>query len=101
MGRNNDNSAISVLTFEVLATSDDIEMPYESANATTSSISEITDETLSLDAPTNSDTPQSYESMKVDDLRTIVITQKLASKEDARKLKKPELLALLKNKVTM
>lgn len=94
-GLNNDNSSISVLAFEVLSTSDS-DRGNEHSTATTSSISEITDETLSLDAPTTSDTPQSYESMKVDDLRTIVTTQKLTSKEDARKLKKPELLALLK-----
>jgi len=88
-----EHSSVSVFAFEVLGTSGEVHMPYESANATTSSISEITDETLSLDTL---NTTQSYDSMKVDDLRTIVISQNLASKEDARKLKKPELLSLLK-----
>ena len=94
-GLNNENSSISVLSFEVLSTSDN-DTGNEHSTATNSSISEITDETLSLDAPTKTDTHQTYESMKVDDLRTIVISQNLASKEDSRKLKKPELLALLK-----
>jgi hypothetical protein len=94
-GLNNENSSISVLSFEVLSTSD-TDTGNEHSTATNSSISEITDETLSLDAPTKTDTHQTYESMKVDDLRTIVISQNLASKEDSRKLKKPELLALLK-----
>lgn len=37
-----------------------------------------------------------YESMKVDDLRKIVADLNLAVKDEAKKLKKPELLALLK-----
>jgi hypothetical protein len=93
MDNEHQHSSVSVFAFEVLGTSGEVHMPYESANATTSSISEITDETLSLDTL---NTTQSYDSMKVDDLRTIVISQNLASKEDARKLKKPELLSLLK-----
>ena len=90
------DSCVSVLAFEVLDHSH-----AEHEVATTSSISEITDETLSLDAPsihdvTQQHTSHSYESMKVDDLRAIVTAQNLASKEDSKKLKKPELLALLK-----
>ena len=39
-----------------------------------------------------------YEQMKVDDLRKVVTDLNLAVKDDAKKLKKPELLALLKSK---
>ena len=97
MEMENGDSSVSVLAFEVLSTGD-VEQHNESASATTSSISEITDETLSLDATSSVSTitTQSYESMKVDDLRTTVATKNLVSKEDAKKLKKPELLALLK-----
>jgi len=98
MNMNDEQMSVSVLAFEVLGTS---HSDIEHENATTSSISEITDETLSLDAhhkndATEENTSQSFDSMKVDDLRTTVISQNLASKEDAKKLKKPELLALLK-----
>ena len=37
-----------------------------------------------------------YEHMKVDDLRKVVSDKSLASKEEVKKLKKPELIALLK-----
>ncbi len=50
-------------------------------------ITEITDEPLTLAA---------YEQMKVDDLRKIVADKMLATKEEVKKLKKPELLLLLK-----
>ena len=78
MGMDNGDSSVSVLAFEVLSTGD-VEQNNESATATTSSISEITDETLSLDATSSvsTTTTQSYESMKVDDLRTTVATQNL------------------------
>jgi hypothetical protein len=39
-----------------------------------------------------------YEQMKVDDLRKVVLDLNLAGKDEAKKLKKPELLILLKNK---
>ena len=66
MGMDNGDSSVSVLAFEVLSTGD-VEQNNESSTATTSSISEITDETLSLDATSSvsTTTTQSYESMKV------------------------------------
>lgn len=93
------------ISFEVL--------PFESgseghssaiASASESSITEIIDE-LSSDAP-SSDAPSSdahsssdapsTEQMKVDDLRKLITDKNLATKEEAKKLKKPELLLLLK-----
>ena len=47
------------------------------------------------DTGTETGTP-SYEQMKVDDLRKVVADKGLASKEEIKKLKKPELLVLLK-----
>jgi len=41
--------------------------------------------------------PVQYDSLKVDDLRKTVVDQALATKEEAKKLKKNELLALLKS----
>jgi hypothetical protein len=41
-------------------------------------------------------TKESYEQMKVDDLRKIVTDKNLSTKEEVKKLKKPELLLLLK-----
>lgn len=41
-------------------------------------------------------TKESYEQMKVDDLRKIVTDKNLCTKEEGKKLKKPELLVLLK-----
>ena len=91
--------SVSVLAFEVLSSSGDADDINTNSN---SSISEITDETLSLELTTlnengvTTETVHSYESMKVDDLRATVTSQNLASREDARKLKKPELISLLK-----
>jgi len=51
------------------------------------------------DAMTHTDAAKTdiiYDSMKVDDLRKIVADLNLAVKDEAKKLKKPELLALLK-----
>ena len=42
------------------------------------------------------DATPSYEQMKVDDLRKVVADKGLATKEEVKKLKKPELLVLLK-----
>jgi acetylglutamate kinase len=56
----------------------------------TSSITEITDEPANLVEST------SYEQMRVDDLRKVVSDKNLATKEEVKKLKKPELLLLLK-----
>jgi hypothetical protein len=61
-----------------------------------SSITEIIDESLNLIPTTTPSTEQSYEQMKVDELRKIVSDKNLASKEEVKKLKKPELLVLLK-----
>jgi len=44
----------------------------------------------------DTDATPSYEQMKVDDLRKVVADKGLASKEEIKKLKKPELLVLLK-----
>ena len=41
-------------------------------------------------------TKESYEQMKVDDLRKIVTDKNLSTKDEVKKLKKPELLLLLK-----
>ena len=52
---------------------------------------------VDLNAPvdlTKSDV--NYEQMKVDDLRKIVADKNLATKDEVKKLKKPELLILLK-----
>lgn len=49
-----------------------------------------------LDAAAAADATPSYEQMKVDDLRKVVADKGLASKEEVKKLKKPELLVLLK-----
>ena len=51
----------------------------------------VTDSTVS-----DATKPESYEQMRVDDLRKIVSDKNLASKDDVKKLKKPELLVLLK-----
>lgn len=44
----------------------------------------------------DADATPSYEQMKVDDLRKVVADKGLAPKEEVKKLKKPELLVLLK-----
>ena len=66
------------------------ELQDESAN-----ILKVVDLNTSVDL-TKADV--SYEQMKVDDLRKIVLDFTLASKDEVKKLKKPELLTLLKNK---
>ena len=58
---------------------------------TTSTITDITDETLPLE-----NKEEDVNSMKVDDLRKVVVDRQLTSKDEAKKLKKPELLALIK-----
>ena len=40
--------------------------------------------------------PVNYDSMKIEELRKIVTDRNLATKEESKKLKKPELLSLLK-----
>ena len=67
-------------------------------NTSASSISEITEETLTLnlEQPAEDSEPASYESMKVDELRKIVSDKNLSTKDEVKKLKKPELLLLLK-----
>lgn len=79
---------VSVLAFDVVHNDND------SQNNTTSSITEITDSIVDLGE--GSDSTPHYETMKVDDLRTAVVSNNLTSKDDAKKLKKSELLALLK-----
>jgi len=73
-----------------------------------SSITEITDETVNIVStvvpttfepttyePTTYE-PTTYEQMKVDELRKVATDKNLASKEEIKKMKKPELLGLLK-----
>jgi uncharacterized protein YjbI with pentapeptide repeats len=74
---------IEQITFVEL-TSSDTSAPQ------TSSITEITDESANLVDAT------AYEQMRVDDLRRVASDKHLASKEEVKKLKKPELLQLLK-----
>ena len=80
---------VSVLAFEVVDNNN-----VSQHNTNSSSITEITEDIVDLGGENNS-TPN-YETMKVDDLRTAVVSNSLATKDDAKKLKKPELLALLK-----
>lgn len=80
---------VSVLAFEIVDNNN-----VSQHNTNSSSITEITEDIVDLGGEDNS-TPN-YETMKVDDLRTAVVTNSLATKDDAKKLKKPELLTLLK-----
>lgn len=80
---------VSVLAFEVVDNNN-----VSQHNTNSSSITEITEDIVELGGEDNS-TPN-YETMKVDDLRTAVVSNSLATKDDAKKLKKPELLTLLK-----
>jgi hypothetical protein len=78
------------------------ELTTEGAGASEAdtSIIEIMDDTLNLvnllNVGTDATKSESYEQMRVDDLRKIVSDKNLATKEDVKKLKKPELLVLLK-----
>ena len=74
---------IEQITFVELTSSD-------TSAQKTSSITEITDESANLVDAT------AYEQMRVDDLRRVASDKHLASKEEVKKLKKPELLQLLK-----
>ena len=58
--------------------------------------STVTDSTIGETTVTDATKPESYEQMRVDDLRKIVSDKNLASKDDVKRLKKPELLVLLK-----
>jgi hypothetical protein len=79
------------IAFEVLSFAPiEITAIDESASANESSITEIIDE------PSNLADTASFEQMKVDELRKVVSDKNLASKEEVKKLKKPELLVLLK-----
>jgi len=99
------------VSFEVLSC---INLSNESSIASESSITEIIEEPSSLE-PLNlehlnldnligktEETSEvkseliSYDQMKVDDLRKIVTDKNLSTKEEVKKLKKPELLVLLK-----
>ena len=78
------------ISFEDLSSHDKIDGGNEKVFE--SSITEIIDVSASLVDTTTS----AYEQMKVDDLRRLVTDKNLASKEEVKKLKKPELLLLLK-----
>jgi hypothetical protein len=79
------------IAFEVLSFSPiELASSGEPASANESSITEIIDEHSNLADTT------SFEQMKVDELRKVVSDRNLASKDEVKKLKKPELLVLLK-----
>ena len=77
------------LAFEVLPNSNDNLL---NTTSTITEITDITEEPVSLDNKEEED----INSMKVDDLRKLVVDKQLTSKDEAKKLKKPELLALFK-----
>ena len=52
------------------------------------------------DTLAHAQTPLTYEQMRVDDLRKLVLEKNLATKDGVKKLKKPELLFLLLNPTT-
>jgi hypothetical protein len=54
------------------------------------------DSSSSSSDESQSSVPVNYESMKIEELRKIVTDRNLATKEESKKLKKPELLSLLK-----
>lgn len=60
------------------------------------SVDALLDAAAVLASTADTDATPSYEQMKVDDLRKVVADKGLASKEEVKKLKKPELLVLLK-----
>ena len=70
------------------------------ASEADTSIIEVTDDSLNLvnllNVGTDTTKSESYDQMRVDDLRKIVSDKNLATKDDVKKLKKPELLVLLK-----
>lgn len=79
------------LAFEVLPNSNETRDNSLNTTSTITEITDITEEPLSLD-----NKEEDINSMKVDDLRKMVIDKQLTSKDEAKKLKKPELLALIK-----
>ena len=94
----NVNVQVQVLAYEVLPHSEN-----NDSSMNPSSISEITEETLNIENLDNVENVENTENksedvnvMKVDDLRKVVVDKGLSSKEESKKLKKPELLSLLK-----
>ena len=76
-----------------------VDLDATHTDATQTDATTQADAATPLDVATHSDAAKTdiiYESMKVDDLRKIVADLNLAVKDEAKKLKKPELLALLK-----
>jgi hypothetical protein len=80
----------------LLSTVTDSTVTDSTVSETTVTDSTITDSTITDSTVSDATKPESYEQMRVDDLRKIVSDKNLASKEDVKKLKKPELLVLLK-----
>jgi hypothetical protein len=70
------------------------------ASEADTSIIEVMDDSLNLvnllNVGTDATKSESYDQMRVDDLRKIVSDKNLATKDDVKRLKKPELLVLLK-----
>ena len=89
---------IEVLSFGNNTESSITEIIDESLNSVGASSDATSSDATSSDATATSSVTaeQSYEQMKVDELRKIVSDKNLASKEEVKKLKKPELLVLLK-----
>ena len=80
------------VSFELL-TDESIESSLNVASD--SSITELKEDDLNLEELTSTSTTN-YDSMKVDELRKVVSDKNLSTKEEVKKLKKPELVALLK-----
>ena len=79
------------ISFEILSSHAD----GENEKVVESSITEIIDVSAGLVDASLVDAT-TYEQMKVDDLRRLATDKNLASKEEVKKLKKPELVVLLK-----
>lgn len=93
------------LDFEQVPKLEEVQEPISVCDSSIWNESELLDESANIlkvvDLNTSIDltkTDVNYEQMKVDDLRKIVLDFTLASKDEVKKLKKPELLTLLKNK---
>ena len=87
------------LDFEQVPTSEQVQEATVICDSPLWQVSELLDESANiLKVVDLTKTDVNYEQMKVDDLRKVVLDFTLASKDEVKKLKKPELLTLLKNK---
>ena len=74
---------------------DDVLNIVEVINMDDTNVNE-SDSSSSSSDESQSSIPVNYDSMKIEELRKIVTDRNLATKEESKKLKKPELLSLLK-----